>query len=62
MTDIDLRATILSVDGVGAFDYTSRTTMMESLHSLEKVPSFANFMVFHFTSLCEFMDLQSVAL
>ena len=36
MTDIDPRATVLSVDGIGAFDLISRAAMMEGLHSLEE--------------------------
>ena len=33
MTDIDPRATVLSVDGIGVFDLISRAAMMEGLHS-----------------------------
>ena len=35
LTDLDLRATILSVDGVGAFDLISRNSMMEGLLHME---------------------------
>ena len=35
LTDLDARATILSVDGVGAFDLISRNSMMEGLLHME---------------------------
>ena len=33
LTDLDPDATVVSVDGVGAFDLISRNTMMEGLRS-----------------------------
>ena len=36
MTDMDHRATVLSADGIGAFNLVSRAAMLEGLHSLEE--------------------------
>ena len=35
MTDVDGRATILSIDGIGAFDLVSRGAMLEGLRTME---------------------------
>ena len=35
LTDLDPNATILSIDGVGAFDLVSRNAMMEGLLRME---------------------------
>ena len=36
MTDLDPRATVLSVDGIGALGLTSRAAMLEGLHFAEQ--------------------------
>ena len=35
LTDVDQEATVLSVDGVGAFDLISRVAMLEGLRSID---------------------------
>ena len=35
LTDLDERATVLSIDGIGAFDFISRVSMLEGLRSIE---------------------------
>ena len=43
MTDLDPRATVLSVDGIGAFDLMSRAAMLEGLNFAEQpFPSCVN--------------------
>ena len=41
LTDFDARATILSVDGVGAFDLISRNSMMEDCSTLKVATSYS---------------------
>ena len=35
MTDVDQAATVISIDGVGAYDLISRNAMMEGLLNME---------------------------
>ena len=43
LTDLDERATILSVDGIGAYDLISRHAMLSGLHDMEDGPELLPF-------------------
>ena len=43
LTDADAEATILSIDGIGAYDHISRAAMLKKLHSLPKARSILPF-------------------
>ena len=48
LTDLDERATVLSIDGIGAFDLISRASMLEGLRSIEGGDSILPFLLqFH---------------
>ena len=40
MTDADPNATILSIDGIGAYDHVLRSAMMSKLHTVPELRGF----------------------